>query len=81
MKGLRGGGLEAEEENMRIITQTELAFRSRYDLDSLLAVVLHEIAHAKEGSLEWKNAMESLDNIRQEQAKRFLAPRNRGPGF
>ena len=66
---------------MRLITQTELAFRSKYDLDALLSLVLNAIADAQEGSPEWKNAMVSLDNIRQEQAKRYLAPRNRGPGF
>jgi hypothetical protein len=81
MKGLRGGGLEGEEENMRLITQTELAYRSKYDLDALLSLVLREIAYAKEGSPEWKNAMESLANIRQEQAARNVAPRPRGPGF
>ncbi len=66
---------------MRLITQTELAFRSKYDLDALLSLVLNAIADAQEGSPEWKNAMVSLDNIRQEQAKRYLPPRNRGPGF
>ncbi len=66
---------------MRLITQTELAYRSKYDLDALLSLVLNAIADAEEGSLEWKNAMVSLDNIRQEQAKRYLPPRNRGPGF
>jgi len=81
MKGLRGGGLEAEEENMRLITQNELAYRSKYDLDALLSLVLNAIADAQEGSLEWKNAMVSLDNIRQEQAKRNVGPRPRGPGF
>ena len=66
---------------MRLITQTELAYRSKYDLDALLTLALNAIADAQEGSPEWKNAMVSLDNIRQEQAKRYLAPRNRGPGF
>jgi len=66
---------------MRIITQTELAYRSKYDLDALLALVLREISYAKEGSPEWKNAMASLANIRHEQAARNLAPRPRGPGF
>ncbi len=66
---------------MRLITQTELAYRSKYDLDALLSLVLNAIADTQEGSPEWKNAMVSLDNIRQEQAKRYLAPRNRGPGF
>ena len=81
MKGLRCGGLEAEEKNMRIITQTELAYRSKYDLDALLSLVLNRIAYAKEGSPEWKGAMESLANIRHEQASRNLNPRPRGPGF
>jgi hypothetical protein len=66
---------------MRLITRTELAYRSKYDLDALLTAVLQEIAYAKQGSPEWKNAMVSLDNIRQEQAARNLAPRPRGPGF
>jgi hypothetical protein len=66
---------------MRIITRTELADRSRGALDALLSRVLNAIAYAKEGSPEWKDAMESLDNIRQEQAARNLAPRPRGPGF
>jgi len=69
---------------MRIITQTELAYRSKYDLDALLELVLHEIAHTRQGSPEWKNAMESLDNIRQEQAARYVIARPqppRGPGF
>jgi hypothetical protein len=81
MKGLGCRGLEAEEENMRLITRTELAYRSKYDLDALLTLVLREIGYAQQGSLEWQNAMASLDNIRQEQAARNLAPRTRGPGF
>jgi hypothetical protein len=81
MKGLGCRGLEAEEENMRIITQTELAYRSKYDLDALLSLVLNRIAYAKEGSQEWKDAMESLANIRHEQASRNVGPRPRGPGF
>jgi hypothetical protein len=66
---------------MRIITRTELAYRSKYDLDAILAVVLQEIAYAKQGSPEWHSALVSLDNIRQEQAARNAAPRPRGPGF
>jgi hypothetical protein len=81
MKGLGCRGLETEEENMRLITQTELAYRSKYDLDALLSLVLNAIADAKEGSPEWLRAMESLANIRQEQAARWVAPRPRGPGF
>ena len=81
MKGLGCRGLETEEENMRIITRSELAYRSKYDLDALLAVVLEEIANAKQGSPEWQNAMVSLDNIRQEQAARNATWRPRGPGF
>lgn len=82
MKGLRGGGLEAEEENMRIIIpRTELACRSKWDLDELLALVLQQIAHAPQGSAEWQNAVWSLNNIRQELAARNAALRPRGPGF
>ena len=81
MKGLGCRGLETEEENMRIITRTELAHRSKYDLDALLALVLQEIAYAKQGSPEWYNALVSLDNIRQEKAAQNAAPRPRGPGF
>jgi hypothetical protein len=82
MKGLRGGGLEAEEENMRIIiARTELEHRSKWDLDALLALVLQQIAHAPHGSPEWQNAVWSLNNIRQELAARNAAPRPRGPGF
>jgi hypothetical protein len=83
MKGLECRGLEAEEENMRIITRDELAYRSKYDLDALLAAVLEEIAHAKPGSPEWEAAMRSLVNIREEQAARqvIVRPKPRGPGF
>jgi hypothetical protein len=66
---------------MRLITQNELAYRSKYDLDALLSLVLNAIADAKEGSPEWQRAMESLANIRQEQAMRYVTPRPRGPGF
>ena len=66
---------------MRIITRTELAHCSKYDLDALLAVVLQEIADAKQDSPEWHSAMISLANIRHEQAARNVAPRTRGPGF
>ena len=66
---------------MRIITRTELAHRSKYDLDALLAVVLQEIADAKQDSPEWHSAMISLANIRHAQAGRSVTPRPRGPGF
>ena len=66
---------------MRIITRTELSYRSIYDLDAILAAVLQEIANTKEGSPEWQNAMLSLNSIRQEQAARNANWRPRGPGF
>jgi hypothetical protein len=81
MKGLGCRGLEAEEEHMRIIYRGELTYRSKYDLDAILAAVLQEIANTKEGSPEWQNAMLSLNSIRQEQAARNGAPRPRCPGF
>ena len=40
----RVSGPRAEEENMRIITRTELAHRSKFDLDAILAVVLRDIS-------------------------------------
>ncbi|HEV2349285.1 MAG TPA: hypothetical protein VG028_05495 [Terriglobia bacterium] len=55
---------------MRIITRNELTDRSRGALDALLSKVLNAIALAEEGSPEWMDAMESLANIRQEQAAR-----------
>ncbi len=81
MKGLGCRGLETEEENMRIISRSELAYRSKWDVDALLALVLQDITYAKQGSPEWHAAMVSLDNIRQEQAARNAVPRPRGPGF
>jgi hypothetical protein len=66
---------------MRIITRSELAYRGKYDLDAILALVLREISHASQGSPEWQNGMVSLDNIRQERAARNNIPRPRGPGF
>jgi hypothetical protein len=64
-----------------IITRNEVACRSKWDLDALLALVLQQIAHAPQGSAEWQNAIVSLDNIRQELEARNAAPRPRGPGF
>ena len=66
---------------MRIITRSELAYRGKYDLDALLALVLRDISDAKPGSPEWHYAMASLANIRQELAARNTVPRPRGPGF
>jgi len=79
MKGLGCRGLEAEEENMRLITRTELTHRSKYDLEDLLALALLEISYAKQGSPEWHRAMVSLVNIRQELAAHKMTPRPRGP--
>ena len=81
MKGLGSRGLAAEEENMRLITRAELAHRSKYDLEALLALALLEISTAKQGSPEWNSAQVSLFNIRQELAARHNIPRPRGPGF
>jgi hypothetical protein len=64
---------------MRIITRSELAHRSQYDLDALRAAVLAEISYATQGSPEWHSAMISLANIRHEQAARKSVPRPRGP--
>jgi hypothetical protein len=80
MKGLGCRGLEADEENMRIITRSELAYRSKYDLDAIYALILREIADAEQGSPEWHSAMVSLANIRYERAARNNTPRPRGPG-
>ncbi len=66
---------------MRIITRTELAYRTRSDLDDLLNRVLLALSYAKAESPEWHSLMMSLDIIRQEQAARNVAPRPRGPGF
>ena len=64
---------------MRVITRSELAYRSKYDLDAIYALVMREISHAEQGSPEWHSAMVSLANIRYEQAARKKAPRSRGP--
>jgi hypothetical protein len=66
---------------MRLLTRTELAHRSKYDLEDLLALALLEISQAKQGSPEWHRAQVSLVNIRQELAARHNIPRPRGPGF
>ena len=66
---------------MRLITRTELAHRSKFDLEDLLALALLEIAQAKQGSPEWHRAYVSLVNIRQELAARKVTPRPHGPGL
>jgi hypothetical protein len=66
---------------MRIITRSELAHRSKYDLDTIHALVLREIADAEQGSPEWHNGLVSLDNILHERAARNNIPRPRSPGF
>jgi hypothetical protein len=69
---------------MNLLTRTELAHRSKFDLDALFALVLQEITRAEHGSPEWHGAMISLDNIRYEQAARrvIVKPQPpRGPGF
>ena len=82
MKGLGCRGLETEEENMRVISRTELQYRTKSDLDGLLDQVLLALSYAKEGSPEWHCLMISLDIIRQEQAARNGAPRPcGGPRF
>jgi hypothetical protein len=66
---------------MRLLTHTELAHLSKFDLEDLLALALLEISSAKQGSPEWNSAMASLVNIRQELAAHKTTPRPRGPGF
>ena len=66
---------------MRNITRIELQYRTGSDLNDLLNRVLLALSYVKEGSPEWQAAMESLDNIRQEQAIRNATARPRGPGF
>jgi hypothetical protein len=66
---------------MILLTRTELAHLSKYDLEDLLAVALLEISYAKQGSPEWHRAMVSLINIRQELASHKITPRPRGPGL
>jgi hypothetical protein len=66
---------------MRLLTHTELAHLSKFDLEDLLAVALLEISSAKQGSPEWHSAMASLVNIRQELATHKMTPRPRGPGL
>ncbi|WP_263349995.1 hypothetical protein [Acidicapsa acidisoli] len=60
---------------MRVITRSELAYRSKYDLDAIHALVLREIADAKQGSPELHSAMVSLENIRREQGARKTPPK------
>jgi len=83
MKGLGSRGLEAEEENMRTITRTELAQRSLRELAALYAWIANEVLRVRYGSPEWQAGMRSLENIREEQAARqvIAQPRPRGPGF
>ena len=83
MKGLGCRGLEAEEENMRTITRTELAQRSPRELAALYAWIANEVLLVRYGSAAWQAGMRSLENIREEQAARqvIAQPRPRGPGF
>jgi hypothetical protein len=81
MKGLGSRGLEAEEENMRLLTRRELAHLSKFDLEALLGLALLEVSYAKQESPEWHRAMASLVNIRQELAAHKMTPRPRGPGL
>lgn len=66
---------------MRLLTRKELAHLSKYDLEALLALALLEISNAKHGSPEWRTAMVSLVNIRQELATHKMTPRHCGPGL
>ncbi|WP_263349993.1 hypothetical protein [Acidicapsa acidisoli] len=64
---------------MRVITRSELTYRSKYDLDAIFDLVLTEMGYASHGSPEWQNCMVSLDNIRHERAARNNITRPRGP--
>jgi hypothetical protein len=83
MKGLGCRGLEAEEENMRIITRNELAHYSPRELVALYAWIAEEILYMQYGSPEWHAAMRTLQNILEEQQARqvIVRPKPRGPGF
>jgi hypothetical protein len=70
---------------MTLIARTELTYLTGAELAALFALISRELTQAKPGSLEWEEAMMSLENIRREQAKRRGAmqprPQPRGPGL
>ena len=66
---------------MRLITRNELAVPQQIRPGRVTQPGAECNRDAKQGSPEWLDAMESLDNIRQEQATRYVTPRPRGPGF
>lgn len=77
------GASNAEENNVNLITRSELRELTEGELAGLFARISRELAHTEEGSVEWHSAMLSLENIRHEQAARrsILRPLSRGPAF
>lgn len=70
---------------MTVITRIELAKLTDGELAALFGRIARALSDAKTGSVEWHHLRISLENIRQEQARRQMAfrprPKPRGPGF
>ncbi len=60
---------------MRLITRFELAARSDNELTAIFANVSRQLPRTGVGTPERRNALASLENIRQEQAARLRVPR------
>jgi hypothetical protein len=77
MKGLGCRGLETEEENMKLITTSELAFKTLPQLIVLYTMICDALAETEPCSVERANMIASLGYV----TRAIAAHRRRGPTF
>jgi hypothetical protein len=63
------------EENMRVLSQAELARCTKSELHTLLRVIASELPHLAENSQELRVAHFNLQNIRRALARPDFRPR------
>lgn len=75
MKAAMDAAGKPMEENMRVLTQCELARCTRPELAALLRRIAAELPSLKEGSADLRNAHINLQNIRRALARPDFRPR------
>tara|TARA_B110000858_G_C17809185_1_gene479962 strand:+ start:4059 stop:4283 length:225 start_codon:yes stop_codon:yes gene_type:complete len=66
MKGRDERGLRKQEETMKLITRFELVAKNKDELRGLLSVAFNKLARSEFGTNQHKNALTSIENIKNE---------------
>lgn len=73
-KGRDGRGLHEQEVTMKLVTRFELAAKNENELHAYLREAFNELARSEPDTHQRRNALASIENIRNELASRAPCP-------